>query len=276
MVRQVRVKSAAGLPTCALDPSSQVFQLPSDSTLLTPPQVMPLDAPAPNCSARSRAGHLVAANTFALLLSIPLGDLAYGQKLPDVTPAPKGQTINMTLQTGSKSNLSFGTNTSFGASLSSQFSPGMTVTATSSFTPSEASITSTIGAGATPGKTTATISNLRAQGTGSTTVAGAPINATDANFASGNAVLDGVGASVNIVLDPLKSGFNVEALPNIVGSSGCSPSKSSTACKYTKDDGTKPYSDQQFANGSATANINTNTTVDINTSQFASSFSQSF
>lgn len=211
----------------------------------------------------------------AVVLSLIGGGLAYGQKLPDVTPAPKGQTINMSLQTGSKSNLSFGTNTSFGASLSSQFSPGMTVTATSSFTPSEASITSTIGAGATPGKTTATISNLRAQGTGTTTVAGAPINATDANFASGNAVLDGVGASVNIVLDPLKSGFTVQALPNIVGSAACSPT-STKDCKYTKDDGTKPYAEQQFANGSSTANINTNTTVDIGTSQFASSFSQSF
>lgn len=213
-------------------------------------------------------------NMASLLLVINAG-MAFGQKLPDVTVAPKGQTINMSLQTGSKSNLSFGTNTSFGSSLSSQFSPGMTVTATSSFTPSQASITSTIGSGSSPGKTTATISNLRAQGTGATTVGGAPINATDANLASGNAVLDGLGASVNIVLDPLKSGFNVVAAPNVVGASACSPT-STTSCKFTKDDGTKPYADQQFSNGSSNANINTSTTVDIGTTQFASSFSQSF
>jgi hypothetical protein len=201
--------------------------------------------------------------------------LAFAQKLPDVTPAPKGQTINMSLQTGSKSNLSFGTNTSFGASVSSQFSPGMTVTAESNFNPIEASITSEIGTGTTPGKTTASISNLRAQGTGSTTVGGAPINATDANFASGNAVLEGLSAGVTVVLDPKLSGFNVEATPNIVGAAACNAS-ATTSCKYTKDDGTKPYADQQFANGSANGSVNTNTTVDIGTSQFASSFSQSF
>jgi len=235
---------------------------------------MSVAIPNPCMSGFHRINRQGAVRVAALAFALTSGGLAYGQKLPDVTPAPKGQTINMTLQTGSKSNLSFGTNTSFGASVSSQFSPGMTVTTTSAFTPSEASITSTIGEGVTPAKTTATISNLRAQGTGATTVAGAPINATDANFASGNAVLDGLSASVNIVLDPLKSGFNVEAAPNVVGAAACSPS--SSACKYTKDDGTKPYTDQQFANGSSTASINTNTTVDINTSQFASSFSQSF
>jgi len=209
-----------------------------------------------------------------IVLSLSSG-LAHAQKLPDVTPAPKGQTINMSLQTGSKSNLSFGTNSSFGASLSSQYSPGMTVTTTSNFNPSEASIHSEIGTGSTPGKTTATISNLRAQGNGPTTVAGAPINALDANFASGNAILEGLTAGVKIILDPKLSLFEVEATPNIIGSAGCNPS-STTACKYTKDDGTKPYPDQQFANGSSTGTVNTNTTVDIGTTQFSSSFSQSF
>jgi len=218
---------------------------------------------------------LSAIQSMAAGLLVLNAGLAFGQKLPDVTPAPKGQTINMSLQSGSKSSLSFGTNTSFGASLSSQFSSGMTVTASSRFNPSEASITSEIGIGTTPGKTSATISNLRAQGTGATTVAGAPINATDANLASGNAVLEGLAAGVSIVLDPKLSGFNVEAAPNIVGASACSPT-ATTPCKYTKDDGTKPYPDLQIATGSASANVNTNTMVDIGTSQFASSFSQSF
>lgn len=197
------------------------------------------------------------------------------QKLPDVVAPAKGLTVNLSLQSGSKSNLSFGTSTSFGASLNTQFSPGTTVTASSQFTPSQGSVTSSIGSGATPGKTTATISNLRAQGNGATNVAGAPINATDANFASGNAVLDGVGANVSIVLNPLSSGFSVETMPNIVGSSGCN-SKSSNACKFTKDDGTKPYADIQVSSGSATGSVNTNTNVDIGSSQFTSSFAQSF
>lgn len=200
---------------------------------------------------------------------------ADAQKLPDVVPAPKGQTINMSLQTGSKSNLSFGTNTSFGSSLNTQFSPGTTVTSVSSFVPSEASITSSVGIGATPGKTTATISNLKAEGSGSTTIGGAPINATNGNFASGNAVLDGLGASVSIQLDPLQSKFVVQSAPNIVGTAACNPS-ASTGCKFTKDDGTKPYAELQVSTGSATASVNTSTTVDIGTSQFASSFSQSF
>ena len=201
---------------------------------------------------------------------------ALAQKLPDVTVAPKGQTINMSLQAGSKSNLSFGTNTSFGANLSTQSSPGMTTTAVSSFTPLASSITSEIGAKASdPGKTTATISNLRAQGTGATTVAGAPILANDANFASGEAILDGVGATVKIDLDPTKSGFKIEALPNVVGGIACNGS-STTACKYSDLDGKKPYSDQQFASGNANASITSNTTVDIGTTQFTSSFAQSF
>lgn len=203
--------------------------------------------------------------------------LASAQKLPDVVAAPKGGTINMSLQTGSKSNLSFGTNTSFGTNLSTQSSPGMTATAISSFTPLSASITSNIG-GTQPGsvgKTTASISNLRAQGTGQTTIGGSPILATDANFASGEAILDGVGSSVEIKLDPLKSGYMVEATPNIVGGAACN-SASTTACQYTDNNGKKPYEDQQFASGNAGANISSNTTVDIGSSQFTSSFAQSF
>lgn len=198
------------------------------------------------------------------------------QKLPDVTIAPKGQTINLSLQTGSKSNLSFGTSTSFGANLSVQSSPGMTTTATSSFTPLEGSITSQIGANPNAiGKTTATIQNLRAQGTGQTNVAGAPILANDANFASGEAVLDGVGATVSINLNPAKSGFAVEALPNVVGGIACNGS-SSNACSYSDIDGKKPYADQQFASGNSNASITSNTTVDIGSTQFTSTFAQSF
>jgi hypothetical protein len=201
--------------------------------------------------------------------------IATAQKLPDVVAAPKGMTINISLQTGTKSNLSFGTNTSFGSNLSTQSSPGMTTTAVSSFTPLQASITSQIGDGPAKGKTTANIANLRAQGTGETNIAGKPISAKDANFASGEAVLDGVGASVKIDLNPLKSAFIVETAPNIVGGVACN-SASTTACSYSKTDGTKPYSDIQISSGNSGGNITSTTTVDIGTSQFTSSFAQSF
>ena len=210
-----------------------------------------------------------------------------------------GSTINLSSQSGSKSNLTFGTNTSFGASLSTQFSEGMTVTSSSRFNPSTAEIRSAIGI--TPGnlgRTTANISNLSAGGgatTGSTTIAGTTINADKASLASGNAILEGLDAGVNIVLDPTKSGFNVEAMPNVIGP-GCNLG-SDTACTYTfakgdktlnvldKDGkivgtvdafGMKPYDGQQFSSGSATASVNSNTNVDIGTSQFSSVFAQSF
>lgn len=219
-------------------------------------------------------GKKVSYGVLATFLGLHSGG-ALCQKLPDVTVAPKGQTINLSLQTGSKSNLSFGSNTSFGASLSSQFSPGMTVTATSNFVPTTASIISNVGNGTTLGKTSAAISNLRAAGNGPTTVAGAPINANDATFASGNALLDGVSATVDISLNGLKSGFTVQALPNIVGGGACSASETQS-CQYSDAEGLKPYEVQQFANGSSTAQITTNTNVDIGTSQYTSSFAQSF
>mgnify|MGYP006277580989 CR=1 FL=1 len=228
-----------------------------------------------NVDLRQSEAFVRVASKKSSIRNILLGLLLFGpgsaiaQKLPDVTPAPKGQTINMSLQTGSKSNLAFGTNTTFGASLSAQYSPGMTVTNTSYFDPIEASMHSEIGVGSTPGKTTATISNLKAQGNGPTNVGTAPINATDATFASGNAILEGLTAGVKLVLDPKLSKFEVEAMPN------CNAS-STSACKFSKDDGTKPYSDQQFANGSSNGTVNTGTTVDIGTTQFSSSFSQSF
>ena len=225
-------------------------------------------------SIQTMAWQLVSATAASFILQ---AGLASAQKLPDVVAAPKGGTINMSLQTGSKSNLSFGTNTSFGTNVSSQSSPGMTITAVSSFTPFTASITSNIGGtqAGSIGKTTASISNLRAEGTGQTNIAGSPILATDANFASGEAILDGVGSSVEIVLDPTKSAYKVEATPNIVGGAACN-SNSTTACKYSDDTGKKPYADQQFASGNAGANITSNTTVDIGSSQFTSSFAQSF
>lgn len=198
----------------------------------------------------------------------------FAQVLPNPVAPAKGQTVNLSLQSGAKSNLSFGSNTSFGASLNTQLTPGMTVTSVSSFVPTEASISSSIGMGAIPGKTTATISNLRAEGSGPATIAGSDINATAGNFASGNAVLDGVGASVTIKLSPDQSRFMVETAPNIVGGVACVPS--SGACKYAMDDGTKPYAELQVSSGSANASLTTNTVVDIGTSQFSSSFAQSF
>ena len=201
--------------------------------------------------------------------------------MPNPTAADKGTTQNLSIQNGSKSSLAFGTNTTFGASLSTQSSPGMTTVIDSTFVPSSASITSSIGSGTVPGTTKATISNLKAQGSGAVPVPGGDgvITSDQANFASGNALLEGVGATIDISLTGEGgSRFSAVATPNTVGltpdSAPCS--LSSGTCIFSDESGKKPYEEQQFANGSATATIMSNTTVDIQTNQFSSTFAQSF
>ena len=218
-------------------------------------------------------------NAFALLaLLSPIA--AQAQILPNPTAAEKGTTQNLSIQNGSKSSLAFGTNTAFGASLSTQSSPGMISVIESKFVPSTASITSSIGSGDTPGVTRATISNLKAQGNGTLPIPGGDgtITSDQLNFASGNALLEGVGATVDISLTG-DGGSNFSALvtPNTVGyTPDNSCNLSSGNCLYTTVDGKKPYEEQQFANGNATATITSNTTVDIQTNQFSSTFAQSF
>ena len=209
--------------------------------------------------------------------------------LTKVDIAIPGQTINKSLQQGAKSNLSFGTNTSFGANLSTQNSSGMTVSAKSSFTPLQTSISSSIGAvEGSVGKTTASISNLRAQeyaagsSAGTTQMIIDPVTEKEVplilkNSASGEAVLDGVGATVNIELNPASSGFSIESMPNIVGNIGCNAAAGAvTPCIYTDPDGLKPYPELQVSSGNAGASITSNTNVDIGTTNFISSFSQTY
>ena len=181
----------------------------------------------------------------------------------------------MSVSSGTKSSLSFGTNTSFGASVSSQTSPGMTVTTSSNLTPLVGSITSAVGSGLVAGKTTAEVSNLRAAGSGPSTIGGSQINMTEANFASGNSILDGLTARLSLELNPEATGFSVEAMPNIVGGFACN-SKRSQACNYTDINGKKPYEDIQITSGSANSNISSGTNVDIQTNQFSSAFAQTF
>ena len=216
-----------------------------------------------------------------LVLTIASPISVNAQSLPIPAAAAKGTTQNLSIQNGSKSSLAFGTNTSFGASLSTQSSPGMTAVVDSTFVPSSASISSSIGSTlANPGVTKATISNLKAEGPGSVPLPnnGGNITSDSTNYASGNALLEGVGASINIDLAGTGgSRFSAIATPNTVGyTPGTSCAINSGNCIYSGVDGKKPYEDQQFANGNATANITSNTTVDIQTNQFSSSFAQSF
>lgn len=232
---------------------------------------------------QTSAALLLVGSSTVCAQTLNISDLS---KVPQADP---GKTINLSLQQGAKSNLSFGTNTSFGANLSTQNSNGMTVSAKSNFTPNLTSIESNIGIGTiseSKGKTTALIKNLRAQEYAGAT--NSPLLITDptsgkqeplvlSNSASGEAILDGVGASVKIDLNPETSSFSVESMPNIVGGIACNATTGVTApCSYVDADGKKPYDTLQVSSGNSGASITSTTNVDIGTTNFVSSFSQTY
>jgi hypothetical protein len=179
--------------------------------------------------------------------------------LPSPTQAAKGQTQSMTVQSGSKASLSFGTSTTFGAAGNLQVTEGTKGGITSYMAPSSGSVTSSIGkTDTTNGITSAKISNLRASGTGPTSIGGSNINATDANFSSGDAVLSGVIGGIDIKIDPNKTQFTVDL-----------------GTVHDKD-GKNIISGNQVSSGSAQSSVGTNTNVEINSTNFTSTFSQTF
>lgn len=203
--------------------------------------------------------------TSAFLL---MGGLASSaQQLPTLTTPAKGDTVNMSIQNGSRSQLSFGSSTSIGTSVSLSSTEGVSSAATSSLAPSSgATLTFSIGSGQTPGTTSANIDNLRAQGNGETNVAGAPINASDSTFSSGKAELTGVQSQLNITLDSQRTGFTARTntLHETYGTT--TPGQ----------DGAPLRTGNQNSNASGAANINSNTNVDINSTSFTSVFMQAF
>ena len=176
--------------------------------------------------------------------------------LPVVTQAPKNTTYNNSSQTGGSANLGFGSATSFGVGVSLSGTEGTTTKTSASLAPSAGSITTSVGGGAGGnGITSAVISNVKAVGSGSTTLNGTTVNSTgtDANLSSGNADLKGVTGSLSITLDPALTRFSAS-------SEAIDPTNSVT----------------RIANGNSNANITSNTTVDIKTSSFQSNFSQAY
>ena len=176
--------------------------------------------------------------------------------LPTLTQAPRNTTYNNSSQTGGSANLGFGSATSFGVNVSATGTEGTVTKTSASLAPSAGSITTAVGGGATgSGITSAVITNIKAVGSGTTTTPGQTINSTgtDSNMATGNAELKGVTGSLSIVLDPGKTLF----------------SASSDALDST-------VTNTKISNGSANANITSNTTVDIKTSNFQSNFSQAY
>ena len=198
--------------------------------------------------------------------------------LPDLSTLQSEGTINQTVSTGSKASLSFGSSTSFGASANLSGTSSTTTQVASkvklkdldiaevsndnSACPTGNCISTRLGQSITDGVSTsgtiqATISNLRAN---NAELEGSPDN----NYVNGTADLSGVTASNDLVLDGMGSEFAVTTRtvhPE-------SPDQADPQT-ITKDE-------NQLSNGSASSVVNSQTTVDINTNQFVSTFQQAY
>ena len=173
-------------------------------------------------------------------------------ELPNLPKPTKGETINMSVQSGTRSQLSFGSATSFGSSVNLNATEGTSANSSSSLAPSSgASLTLSIGAGAVPSVTTAKIENLKAT------------SATNSS-SSGNADLNGVQGKLDLTLDSTRTSFSAQTttLHSSYGTNG--------------QHGAPLKTGNQTSSASGNASVNSNTNVDINTSNFTSIFSQAF
>jgi len=197
-----------------------------------------------------------------------------------------GRTENLSVTNGSRTSLSVGNSTSFGASANLTVSEGLTAVSRSVLTPQTVSITSSIGTNPSAlGVTRINISNLTAKGGGTINPdsgggigSGTTINSTDGQFASGDATIDGMGANVNMAIgsSPVsgtstgsEASFFAIVHPELQPGELCTPN-SSTPCKYSLDNGLVS------GNAGASANLSTQTNIDIQANSFTQTFGQSF
>ena len=214
--------------------------------------------------------------------------------LPALQPLTGTGTLNQTVSTGSKASLSFGSSTSFGASANLNGTSATTTQvksrvklkdldianedSTSDITSSNLScptgncISTRLGEKSVDGVTSvgvidAQISNLRANNQ-------TDQNSEDSNYTNGTALLGGVQASNDLVLDGLESDFSV-ATRTIHLDSTTDQSDPDTIIRVGND--TDDYRfENQLSQGAASAVVNSQTTVDINTNQFVSTFQQAY
>ena len=195
-------------------------------------------------------------------------------------------TENLSLTVGSRTSLSVGNSTSFGASANLSASEGLTAISRSVLIPASVVIESTIGSNpGSLGKTSINISNLTAKGGGTITpgsgsgASGSTINATDSQFASGVATIDGMGANVKMNIGSITSAtpsstdsqasFFATVHPNVLkGSAACSPTNG-ISCTYNENG-------LVSGNAGANANLSTTTNIDIQANSFVQTFAQGF
>jgi len=185
-----------------------------------------------------------------------------GEELPSLELGDTG-TLNQTVSSGSKASLTFGSSTSFGASANLNATPG-----TKSSVVTRVSLEDTGGIsnkisntlGSEGNSITANIQNIRANNE-------SPANglaSTDSNFTNGNVLLEGITATNELVLDDEDTIFDVQ-LSTIHSEAGFDNVASSNVDQATS-----------IGSGSASAVVNNQTVVDINTNQFITSFQQAY
>lgn len=182
----------------------------------------------------------------------------------------KGTTVNMNVQDGSRSSLNFGSSTSMGVSVNMNASEGTKTSASSQLTPKSGTISFSIGKGSTLGETTADINNLRTE------------NNTEGDKsygAQGQAKLTGVTSSLDLELDPGKTGFSAQTETlheSAILNTGVIGPKGDYVVEPYYQSGAQIGSGGQNSNASASSNINSATNVDINTTTFTNAFIQAF
>ncbi len=199
------------------------------------------------------------------------------------TSPEKGSTNNLNVSSGSRTSLVVSNATTFGASANLNASPRVTSFATSTLTPTTASVVSSIGNTADQ-TTVINIANLQS--------AGNSANEPDLkiNEASGDVLIKGMTADVRLDVrtkgtaydskvhnGPGEASFDVAVYPeqsNKVVQSGWWQSAECAddlrKCEFIATD------KLTSGNASASANLNTATNVDINASNFTTVFAQSF
>ena len=199
-----------------------------------------------------------------------------------VVPPEKGMTQNLSVTNGSRTSLSVGNNTSFGASTNLTLSEGLTGVSRTVLIPSSVGISSKIGDNPAQ-QTKIDISNLSARGgggsidplTGRTVSGGTIILESGTQYASGNAYIEGMGAAVNLNIDPGSPSARGEASffttvhLNNNQQIACSPTNE-LACSYTVNN------QLVSGNSGASASLSTTTNIDINGNAFVNTFAQSF
>lgn len=199
-----------------------------------------------------------------------------------------GGTENLSVTNGSRTSLSVGNSTSFGASTNLSLSGGLVGVGRSTLIPAATTVTSNIGvngsSGTNSGITKINISNLTAKGGGTinpnSTVGigtGTTIDSKEGQFASGDATIDGMSATVTMNIDPTvkigdinsQGSFYSIVHPNLVAGQNCEP-QAGTSCMYA------PQNELVSGNAAASANLATQTNIDIQANSFTQTFAQSF